>query len=132
MARTLRTSCLVASLSGGCTDATASNVLFAPAGCGAATADTFGRRVICAATTRTCGEGAGAPTTTTTGEVLFGGKSRASAASTLRALALCGRTLAVTLTNLIPANGIPSAISNAALRTATRPGRRITNRDSRY
>jgi hypothetical protein len=81
-----------------------------PAGTAAATVDTFGKRAICAATVLTCGELAGAPTTTSTGEVLFGGKSRASASSTWRALALCGRTLAVTPASLICANGIPSAI----------------------
>src|SRR6476646_3479325 len=113
-------------------DATVTNALVAPAGCAGATADTSGRRLSCAATAPTCGEPAGAPTTTSTGEVRLGGKSRASVSSTWRALELCGRTLAVTVTNLAPVNGIPSAIRNAALRTATRPGRRMTTRDSRY
>ena len=132
MARMSRTSCLVAPLRGRCTEATASSELFGPAGCAGATADTSDSRLICAARALSCGEPAGAPTTTSTGEVRFGGKPRASVSSTWRALALCGRTLAVTLTNLMPVNGIPSAIRNAALSTAIRPGRRITNRESRY
>ena len=54
-----RTSCLVERLSGRCTGATATNALFAPAGCGVATAETSGSRLICAATVLTCAEPAG-------------------------------------------------------------------------
>src|SRR6266542_4124347 len=130
--RTSRTSCWVAALSGRCTGATLIREVLAPAGCGGAIADTSGSRLIRADRALTCGELAAAPTTTSTGEVPFGGNSCASVSSTCRALALCGSRLAVTLTNLMPVNGSPSAISNAVQSAAIRPGRRITNRDSRY
>jgi hypothetical protein len=55
-----------------------------------------------------------------------------SATSTWWALALAGSTLALTGRNLIDANGIPSAISAAALVAAIGPGRRMTTRDRRY
>ena len=60
------------------------------------------------------------------------GTASRSVTSTWRALALGGSTLALTVRNLIDANGIPSAISTAALITAIGAGRRMTKRDSRY
>ncbi len=61
-----------------------------------------------------------------------GGKSARSASSTWLALALSGSTWASTEVNWMLKNGIPSAISRAALATAIRPGTRITSCESRY
>ena len=55
-----------------------------------------------------------------------------SVSSTILALAVCGRTLALTVMNLMPANGMPTAIRAPAVIAAIGPGRRITNRDRRY
>ena len=56
-----------------------------------------------------------------------GGKSARRTSSTWRALADSGSTWASTEVNLIEKNGIPSAISSAALASAIRPGKRITS-----
>src|SRR5260370_39793481 len=72
-----RTSCLVAPLSDRCTEATASRALFAPAGCGRATADTSGRRLIRAAAALTWGELAGAAAATPHGGGPLRGEARA-------------------------------------------------------
>ncbi len=71
-------------------------------------------------------------TASSIGESRWGGNSVFSAVSTWRALADSGSTVASTEVNSMLRKGIPSAIISAALAAAIRPGRRITNRDSRY
>ena len=62
-----------------------------------------------------------------------GGKSARSASSTWRALASARQHLGVDRGELdADRNGIPSAISSAALAAAIRPGKRITSCESRY
>src|SRR5450759_3990371 len=51
---------------------------------------------------------------------------------TTRASLLAGRSVWSTELNLMPANGRPSAIKNAALRAASGIGRRITKCENRY
>src|SRR5215471_19317475 len=103
-----------------------------PAGSAGDTADTCGSERMRAARAVAWREPAGAPTTTSSGDVRPGGKSLRSAASTRYELALVGSMLALAGRNLIDVNGTPSAISPAAVTTAILPGRAITNRDSRY
>src|SRR3954463_14315076 len=66
------------------------------------------------------------------GDVRFGGKSRRSAVSTLRAGSFVGRTVASTDVNLMPSAGSASTISSVALPMATGAGRRTENRGGRY
>ena len=105
----------------------------APSGRGRATAAAPGRRRTSVASAATCGPlGCGALTASVIGDPRWGGKSRSSASETWRAVASLGSTSASKPVNATRRNGRPSTISTAAAAMATRPGRRITPRDSRY
>ncbi len=120
-------------VSGPCTGATWSSDVPRLAGCAGATADTSGRPAIRSLSDRTADEDADAPTTTSSGVVRLGGNCASSAVWTWWALALWGSTRASAVMNLICVkNGMPSAISSAALATATCAGRLVTNCARRY
>ena len=67
-----------------------------------------------------------------TGEVRFGVNRVRRASSTCRAGSERGRTVASTVVKCAPRNGSPRVIITAAATTATRAGRRMTKRESRY
>ena len=62
----------------------------------------------------------------------FGGNSVRSASSTTRAECDVPSTLASTPVNWTCVNGSPSTMSSSAVVAAIVPGRRMTQRDSRY
>ena len=104
-----------------------------PTGRGAVTAATDGRRRTSPASAATCGAAERGPSTASViGDARCGGKSWSSASETRWALADFGSTLASKPVNATRRKGSPSTTSTAAAAIATRPGRRITPRESRY